>query len=339
MLLSDTVHIWREPAGDYYIDWQTSQPDTRVAVEALGEAGAETRYRGEESPGVRASVSGLPLHKRHVFRLQDQHGNEVQVPERRLGLEGSPNFRDFGGYRTVDGQYVRWGFLYRSGHLARLSERDVQLLDSLNLDLVFDFRRESECEQEPSRLPRERPPQVHNLPIQPGNNSGLLEQMNGRIPGPEVMFEFMVTVNRELASHEAPVYRRMFETILAADDARYLVHCAAGKDRTGFAVALMLMALGVPEETILRDYLLTRRFYDAQAEVLRAQLKYGLTDSDGAAVLPMLEVDEAYLGEALQHIRDRHPSKEHYLETVMGLGPAQLAELRRRYLSPEPLSL
>ncbi len=331
MLLADTVHVWREPAGDYHLEWETSRPDTQVAVEALGESPGETRYR--DTSGVRASVSGLPLARRHVFRLRDDHGTEILVPERRLGLEGSPNFRDFGGYRTADGQYVRWGYLYRSGHLARLSDSDVELLASLDLDLVFDFRRESETLQEPSRLPASRPLQVLNLPIEPGNNSGLLEQMNGRIPAPEVMFEFMVTVNRELASHEAPVYKRMFETILATDDARYLVHCAAGKDRTGFAVALMLMALGVPEETIFRDYLLTQRFYNAEAEVVRAQLKYGLTDSDSAAVLPMLEVDAAYLGEALRYIRTHYATVQDYLAGAMGLGEAELAELRRRYLS------
>ncbi len=337
MLLTDTVHVWREPDGEYHIEWETSHPDTRVEVEALGPGPVETRYRA--APARRASVSGLPRARRNVFRLRDGLGTEVLVSERRLGLEGTPNFRDFGGYRAADGQFVKWGFLYRSGHLARLTDSDLDLLASLNLDLVFDFRRDSEREQDPTRLPPIRPPQVHHLPIQPGNNSGFLEHVSGPIAGPEIMFEFMVAVNLELATDEAPVYRRMFEAILAQEDARYLVHCSAGKDRTGFAVALMLMALGVPEETILRDYLLTRRYYNAEAEVLRAQLKYGMTDSDSAAVLPMLQVDAAYLGAALQFIGSDFASPEAYLGEVMGLGPRELAELRRRYLSATPAAI
>lgn len=333
MLLTDAVQIWRAPGGDYHIEWEASQPDTRVQVEAVAANGPfEAHYA--EPPEYRARVTGLPPSRRHFFRLRDQHGNEVLAPERRLGLEGSPNFRDFGGYRAADGQRVKWGYLFRSGHLARLTDRDLELLTSLELDLVFDFRQEQEQAHEPSRLPGARPPAVHSLPIQPGNNSGFLQRMDGPIPGPEVMFEFMVAVNRELADEEAGVYRRMFAEILGRDDARFLVHCAAGKDRTGFAAALVLFALGVPEEAVLRDYLLSGRFYNAEAEVERARNKYGMTDSDSAAILPMLQVNEAYLRAALDSIASRYPDMESYLDEVMGVGAPERAELRRRYLEP-----
>ncbi|TXS89911.1 tyrosine-protein phosphatase [Parahaliea maris] len=331
MLLTDAVHIWRAPDGDYHIEWEASQPGTRVSIEALAVKEPLVAHYGEDPVRV-ARISGLPPARRHFFRLRDEFGNEVLAPERRLGLQGSPNFRDFGGYRGADDRRVKWGYLFRSGHLARLSEADLELLGSLELDLVFDFRQLSEQHTEPSRLPAESPPQVHSLPIQPGNNSGFLQDVDGPIPGPEVMFDFMVTVNRELAREEAAVYRRMFESILARDDARYLVHCAAGKDRTGFAVALMLLALGVDEQQIMRDYLLSSRFYNAEQEVERARQKYGLTSSDSAAILPMLQVDEAYLGAALGTIREDYPDVNDYLEAVMGIGERERSELRRRYL-------
>ncbi|MBN7798293.1 tyrosine-protein phosphatase [Parahaliea mediterranea] len=333
MLLTDAVQIWRAPGGDYHIEWDASAPDTRVLIEAVA-ASAPVEAHYAEPPQYRARVSGLPPARRHYFRLRDQHGNEVLAPERRLGLEGSPNFRDFGGYATADGRRVQWGYLFRSGHLARLTDPDLELLASLGLDMVFDFRQEAEQQHEPSRLPAANPPRVHSLPILPGNNSGFLQQLDGPIPGPEVMFEFMVTVNRELANEEAGVYRRMFAEILARDDARYLVHCAAGKDRTGFAAALMLLALGVPEQVVIRDYLLSSRFYNAEAEVERARVKYGMNDSDSAAIMPMLRVDEAYLRAALDSIDERYPDIESYLEEVMGVGAPERAELRRRYLEP-----
>ncbi len=329
MLLSEAVNIWRDPDGEYHIEWQASDPATRVSVEALADGAAFEAHYTERS---RARISGLPPSRRHFFRVKDEFGTEVLATERRLGLSGSPNFRDFGGYRTAGGQRVRWGYLFRSGHLARLSDADLALLDTLDLDLIFDFRQQMEQQSEPSRLPDRRPPRVHSLPIQPGNNSGFLQQSGGHVAGPEVMFDFMVTVNRELAREEAAVYRRMFEAILAQDSARYLVHCAAGKDRTGFAAALMLLALGVPEAVVMRDYLLSSRFYDAEKEVARVQEKYGLSATDSAAILPMLQVDEAYLGAALSVIREDYPDVPSYLEAVMGVGERELAELRRRYL-------
>ena len=335
MLLTDEVHIWRAPEGDYHIEWEASQPGTEVSVEALVDsAGVAAHYATpeEHSPLYRARVSGLPAARRHFFRLRDQHGNEALVTERRLGLQGSPNFRDFGGYRSADGQQVKWGYLFRSGHLARLTDIDLELVASLELDLICDFRQETEQFSEPSRLPIERPPVICSLPIAPGNNSGFLRQAGGVVPGPEAMFEFMVAVNRELAMEEAGVYRRMFAEILSRDDARYLVHCAAGKDRTGFAAALMLLALGVPEDVVVKDYLLSSRFFIAETEVERARAKYQLTASDSDAILPMLQVNDAYLRAALEVIRSNYPSVEIYLDEVMGVGAPELAELRRRYL-------
>jgi protein-tyrosine phosphatase len=331
MLLTDAVHIWRAPDGDYHIEWQTSAPDTRVEVEAVAvTTPCEAIYASSHAPSAR--ITGLPLARRHFFRLRDEHGNEVLAPERRLGLQGTPNFRDFGGYPTATGQRVRWGYLYRSGHLAQLSDDDVALLEHLELDLVCDFRQLPEQAREPSRLPARRAPAICSLPIQPGNASGVLQRLDGPLPGPDVMFDFMVTVNRELAIEEAPVYRRMFAEILARENTRFLVHCAAGKDRTGFAAALMLLALGVSEEMVMRDYLLSGRFYDAEAEVQRAQQRYGMTDSDSAAILPMLQVDERYLRAALDAIHANYADIDAYLEQALGLGSRERAELGRRYL-------
>ena len=80
MLISDAVHVWRESDGDYHIEWEASHPDTRVTVEPLAAAGQlEAHY--SESPGGRARFSGLPPASRHLFRVQDQHGNEAPCPE------------------------------------------------------------------------------------------------------------------------------------------------------------------------------------------------------------------------------------------------------------------
>ena len=283
-LISDAVQIWRAAEGDYHIEWAASHPDTQVRVDPLGGHGQVQAHYEEAAP--RARIAGLPAARRHQFRLSDQHGNEVLAMERKLGMQGTPNFRDFGGYRGADGRRVRWGYLYRSGQLSGLTPQDLELLDSLQLDLVCDFRREDEQQSSPSRYPEARQPQVASLPI------------------------------RE---------------ILQRQDTRFLVHCAAGKDRTGFAVAVILLALGVSVEQVMEDYMLTARFYHPQREVDRLRAKYGLESVPEEAILPMLEVHEAYLARALEAIRD-YGAVETYLEDVLGVGSAEREELRRRYL-------
>ena len=118
-LLPESVHIWRSADGTYHVDWEATQPETQVEVEALA-PGAQVEPI--EGPAAQARVTGLPLDRRHRFRLVDQHGNEAVASERRLGMSGTPNFRDFGGYPTADGGRVKWGYLYRSGQLSALTE-------------------------------------------------------------------------------------------------------------------------------------------------------------------------------------------------------------------------
>lgn len=331
MLITDAVHIWRESDGDYHVEWEATHPDTEVTVEPLSADGRVQAHYREESP-LRARLSGLPPEQRHFFRLRDQHGNEVLATERKFGLQGTPNFRDFGGYPGARGRQVKWGYLFRSGQLSTLSDQDVALLASLGLDLVCDFRREEEQESDPSRLPAEDGPRVASLPIIPGSNSRFFEEADSELAGREAMYDFMVEINRDFAEGQTGTYARMFREILEVDNARFLVHCAAGKDRTGFAAAIILLALGVPRELVMRDYLLTARYFNPLHEINRLRQKYDMEHLEADAIMPMLEVHEAYLARALQVIEDNFDSVEAYLQGALGLGPAELAELRGRYL-------
>jgi protein-tyrosine phosphatase len=331
MLISDAVHIWRESDGDYHIEWRASHPDTRVTVEPLKSTDkVRTHYSGDSE---RVRMSGLEPASRHYFRLRDQHGTEVLAAERKLGMQGTPNFRDFGGYSTVDGRWVKWGFLFRSGQLSNLSDQDVELLASLELDLVCDFRRLEEQEGDPSRLPQNNPPRIASLPIIPGSNSRFFEQAEGQMGDRQAMFDFMMEINRDFVEAQTRTYARMFSEILEVEDARFLVHCAAGKDRTGFAAAIILLALGVSREVVMHDYMLTRRFFHPQLEIDRLRQKYQMQQMDTESILPMLEVHEDYLARALLAIEQSFPSIERYLEEALGVGPTEVAHLQSRYLT------
>lgn len=330
MLITEEVHIWREPDGDHHIEWQASHPDTQVTVEPLVPGKKVNTHYSEDSRSVR--LSGLNTASRHYFRLRDQHGTEVVAAERKLGMQGTPNFRDFGGYPTVDGRRVKWGYLFRSGQLSHLSDQDVELLASLELDLVCDFRRLEEQASDPSRLPADKPPRIASLPIIPGSNARFFEEAGSDLGGREAMFDFMLEINRDFAQGQTDTYARMFRELLELENTRLLVHCAAGKDRTGFAAAIILLALGVSRELVMRDYMLTNRFFHPHREVDRLKIKYEMHALDTASILPMLEVHEDYLARALLEIDQNFASVEAYLAEALNVRAEEVALLRARYL-------
>ncbi|MHA7814834.1 MAG: tyrosine-protein phosphatase [Pseudohaliea sp.] len=331
-LKPDSVHIWRTPDGHHYLHWETSDPSTAVDVEPLDTAAAGAAEASALPPGSpgRVRVSGLAAARRHFFRLRDSHGTEVVAPARGLGLPGGVNFRDFGGYRAADGRRVRWGYLFRSGNLSRLTDEAQHMFAGLAIDVVCDFRREDEQASDPSRLPKDT--RRINLAITPGSQGSALYGARHRLTGAGSMAEAMRDINREFVRSQSDRYAALFGHLLEPGNERVLVHCAAGKDRTGFAAALVLFALGVPRETVLHDYLLTRHYFDPVRELSRVREKYDMHHLEDEALLPMLQVDESYLGAALAAIGENYGSVEAYLDKALGVGPAERAALAARYL-------
>jgi protein-tyrosine phosphatase len=250
--------------------------------------------------------------------------------ERAVGLTGSPNFRDAGGYVTADGAALRRGLIYRSGHLATLSDQDVGILEALGLDLVIDLRRDEERAWEPSRLPASA--RLFDADITPGSQAHALYNDSTRLGGAQAMFDFMCEINREFVLSQSDAYGAAFAELLASDARRVLFHCSAGKDRTGFAIAMLQLALGVAIEDIEADYLLSARYYLPAQQMARVRRKYQVDHLSDEDLLPMLSADLAYLHSALEAIDSAWPSREAYLAEGLGLGEKECAELRRRFV-------
>ena len=252
--------------------------------------------------------------------------------ERALPLQHGTNFRDFGGYATGDGRQVQWGRLYRSGHMSYLSDTDRQLLASLDIRVCCDFRREEEAVREPSRLPDTT--RIVHVSISPGSASDFFDYLRAGHASPTDMAEFMEYINAEFVLHHQQAYSGVLDELQNLDGGALLINCSAGKDRTGFGAAVILMALGVSRETILEDYMLSERYYPIERELDRIITKYGPEaggNLDAALVRPMMETRREYIQRAFDTIDEHFGGDEAYLEQQYGLNANKRARLRERY--------
>lgn len=240
---------------------------------------------------------------------------------RLLSFEGGCNFRDIGGYRTHHGRVVRWGKVYRTGVLSYFTANDHHDLLQLGVRAICDLRRADEREREPTRWPD---PAARALSWLDGEGAPTIRHYAAQRPNTAAgMFDSMIELYRALPVWMASRIRGMFES-LAAGESPLIVHCAAGKDRTGLAIAVLLRALEVPHDTIIEDYLLTNSSGDFE-QFIRGRLdaRLGLTDAHH----PLLEMpaearrvlfsaDAAFLDAAFAVI-DELGGLDAYLETVV----------------------
>jgi protein-tyrosine phosphatase len=278
---------------------------------------------------------------RPYFHLKTATGGTRVVSIRRLPLEGQSNFRDLGGYRTADGKYVRWGLLYRSGQLAALTEGDYEYLQPLGIRLVCDFRSGEERSRQATHWPGDAP-EFLSTPIgadASGRNTRIdeLRKLLKERAAPEQMRAFMMSVYPDMPLAAATQFQRVLTRLLSAQGAS-MVHCSAGKDRTGVFSALLLLTLGVPRETVIEDYLLTNRYVLADDSIARTAVAYqklaGLDSAPPTEVLkPLVSVDRSYIEAALETIDKEYGSFDEYRRKKL-LSDSDVAKLRARYLEP-----
>jgi protein-tyrosine phosphatase len=244
-----------------------------------------------------------------------------EPPVRHFNLAGASNFRDLGGYPTSDGRAVRWRQIFRSNHLGHLTDADIEVLRGLGLKSAFDFRG---AEERAAALCGVAEIAVHSLPIEPTVVAALrARRANGTPLSSGDALEVMRDSYRGYVHHNTPSFRALFAHLLE-DRAPLVIHCTAGKDRTGFACALILHALGVADDVIAEDYLLTNRFYRR--------------DTSASSDLPeevkqvLASVQAPFLAAAFETIRADYGDLENYFRDGLGLGADERAKLQARYL-------
>ncbi len=251
---------------------------------------------------------------------------------RHIPLEGAPNFRDFGGYPVArTGRRVKYGRLFRGGHLADLSLADLTVVADLGISHLYDFRRGFEQEHKPNHPSALAAIQhVVHLDITPGNQAGSLDVVTNTRSQPRESHDFMCDINRELALSHQGSFKRVFEGLLEDPQATILVHCAAGKDRTGFAAAIVLLALGVDLELVMQDYLLTQHYFLPNEQIPMLRDKYGFDGVSDEVLEPIVATKPEYLQAAIDAMLDHSGTIDQYLYDAFGLGLFERQLLQER---------
>jgi protein-tyrosine phosphatase len=242
-------------------------------------------------------------------------------PARHLNLAGASNFRDLGGYVGQDGRTVRWRKLFRSNHLGHLTPADMAVLRQLSVKSAFDFRGKDERVEALCGVDHI---ETHSLPVEPTVVASLRAiHESGRTPTADDALEVMRDSYRGYVEHNTPRYRALFAHLLE-DRAPLVIHCTAGKDRTGFACALILHTLGVADDVIAEDYLLTNQFYRRDPSVS--------SDLPDEVRQVLGTVQPTFLAAAFQTIDAGYGGLDNYLRDGLGIGAAERGALRERYL-------
>lgn len=259
---------------------------------------------------------------------------EGRDPAARLvAIEGARNLRDIGGYPTADGRSVRWRKVFRGGHPAAIRPDQHQQFRQLGLATILDLRTNDERARQPY------PPALldgvdYRWRDYRHSDSDLLARLRTATVSADEVREGILKSYRALPYEQAEGVGMLFR-LLADGATPLLVNCTAGKDRTGTAIALLLLALGVSRADVVDDYTLTERL-EPPASTLRALAPDGpyafLLDIDPEIWRPMMRADAGYLDAQLEGLERAHGSIEKYLADEHGVTEERLACLRDRLL-------
>ena len=235
--------------------------------------------------------------------------------ERHFALENVLNFRDVGGYETADGHRVRWRHLFRAGGLSDLSPADLVVLRELGIATVLDLR--STAEWESGRFPvHEIPVAFHHLPLV----EEILDPTRYQIPKGMLAARY-----QEIAQTGASNIAQAISIVADPETHPIVVHCLAGKDRTGIVVAVVLALLGVDDETVAQDYALSNLAMAALRERAEAAGIPRLRSADISD--EVFSANPSNIASLFAALRAAHGSIEDYVISA-GVKPAAIESLR-----------
>lgn len=258
--------------------------------------------------------------------------------ERYIDLKGTHNFRDIGGYETIDHHHVVFGKLYRSDDLHELDEADIVKFKSLGIKTIIDYRNE----QERNHREDVKMDGVTTYCLDPKADTAALASSSFKGDEQGAMRELtaekakymMIEQNRQfvLSKTSLAAYRKMFDIILDERNCAVVQHCRGGKDRTGFGIALILLSLGVSREDIIKDYMLTNYYKrDKNQKGLQKVLKQTQNEDLVQALRYLKEANEEFILTAFHEIDTLYGSTDRFLRQAILLKEHEIEKLKTLY--------
>lgn len=257
-----------------------------------------------------------------------------ETHEHFIAIEGAINLRDFGGYLTKDGHTVRRGLLFRCGNMKDIAKHAYDDFAELDIGVICDLRSQGEVDTAPTPEVGPFLCRVH-IPIWPGSSTQFQETIRGAPATADDFIDFMHNVTRDIARDHVEAYKQLARELVNTERG-FLLHCSAGKDRTGFGAAIILTMLGVDHETVMYDYLISN-----QASELAMRMKERMQETaaeqgnnveiDDRIVAVLSGVRQEYLLGAFEEIDEHYGGIHGYFEAI-GISAADEAHLKDRLL-------
>jgi protein-tyrosine phosphatase len=259
-----------------------------------------------------------------------------QSDERHVPLDGQPNFRDIGGYKTTDDKTVKWRQVYRSGELPRLTNNDVEKLKELGIKTVVNFLTENETKARgKDHLPGDT--DEVSLPIESdGGLVGVVLEARKTADFSKVPVELNPELHRLLVREANQQYAAFLRELADPKNRPLIFHCSHGVHRTGTAAAILLSALGVPWETVRKDYLLSNEYRKEEVTKRLEQLRELAAKNQGIPVdrVDMANINAfyilqpAYIDASLDETVKQYGSMENYIRDGLGITTEEIKSLR-----------
>lgn len=329
-LVSDAA-VERTGTDHLAIHWTATAPVDVLQADKPDADPATAQIISRADRDGKADATAVPAHRIYFLLRDTRDGSITRVAERLVPLQQGSNFRDIGGYAAADGKHVRWGLIFRSGATAMLTADDVATVNGLGLRHLVDLRSDEERVLAPTK--------IDGVPYSAVGYS--MQRIFENMRSPSGVPQNGGTLYRSLPMMLAPQMKLLFAALLAKQGpVEY--NCSAGQDRTGFATAMILSALGTPRDVILKDYHLSTTYRQPQWEMPPidaaahpndpvAQM-FARTNGQARPAQPLMDPDgKAFLSSAFDEIDAKWGSPIGYLEQVVGLTPLDIATLRAAY--------
>ena len=249
-------------------------------------------------------------------------------------MEAINNFRDFGGYSTENGTRLKEGLLYRSGDLSKATDADLAYLSTLGIKTVCDLRSEGERRYDPDRVPTAWPFTFFNIPMRPivEYHGRSLRRLLSLMFGSERRRDYVAEsyqAYRDYATSYLPQLKALFRRISDPENLPVLIHCSAGKDRTGVVASLIQLVLGVPFETVLEDYLMTNGNLNAYKEdVFRRLSRLGYFGIPWMKLYgPLFAARTDFLNAALEQVKEEFGAVDEWFRRGLGFSEKEKVAL------------